>query len=146
MMVRGVEGMGVLRADYVYSYPASAGHPRGAFECRVCVVQDFWKGAFDGRPALLIATYLLCAAVCATITLTRRRQLATRAISGTALVLLVALTSQFWVVMLTEGASDLVKHMVGANFTLALVVVLTLAALCACAVRDPQDVPPPAAG
>lgn len=146
MMVRGVEGMGVLRADYVYSYPASAGHPQGAFECRVCVVQDLWKGLFGGKPALLIATYLLCVAVCGTITWTRWRQLATRAISGTALVLVVALTAQFWVVMLTEGTSDLVKHMAGANFTLALVVVLTLAALCACAVRDPQDVPPTAAG
>ena len=33
--------------------------------------------------------------------------------------------AQFWVVMLTEGANELIKHMVLANFMTALLIVVT---------------------
>ena len=32
---RGVSGMAILRADYIFSYPPSAGHPPNTAECRV---------------------------------------------------------------------------------------------------------------
>ncbi|WP_369069183.1 glycan biosynthesis hexose transferase WsfD [Kineococcus terrestris] len=143
MADRGAEGMGRLRADYVYSYPASAGRPQGALECRVCVVHDAWRAAFGGRPLVLLAAYLLAVGACVVVAHVRRRQPATRALAGAGLVLAVALAAQFWVVLLTDGASDLVKHLVGANFTLALLLVLATAAVGALACRDPRDVPAP---
>lgn len=38
MMERGLTGMAVLRADYVFSYPTSAGKPPNTQECRICIV------------------------------------------------------------------------------------------------------------
>jgi hypothetical protein len=127
MLGRGLDGMGELRATYVYSYPESAGRGPEATECRVCVVQTVWKGTFGKASALLVLAVLGCAAICAfaAFSADRRR----RATGGTGLFLASAVIAQFWTVMLTEGASDLLKHLVFANLLCLLLFVVTGATL-----------------
>ncbi|WP_033338546.1 glycan biosynthesis hexose transferase WsfD [Catenuloplanes japonicus] len=127
MLGRGLDGMGKLRAIYVFSYPESAGRGPEATECRVCVIQILWKNTFGKAAALLVAAVLACAAICAfgAVSADRRR----RAAGGTGLFLASAVIAQFWAVMLTEGASDLLKHMVFANLLCLILFVVTGAAL-----------------
>lgn len=121
MMGRGLTGMGVLRADYIYSYPPSAGNPPNSQECRVCIVQWTWKTLFGSAGILILFATIAAIAICwrlAVIARDRRRA----AVGAVGLLLATSSIAQFWVVMLTEGASDLIKHMVLANFMTALLI------------------------
>ncbi|MDP9115824.1 MAG: hypothetical protein M3O28_00845 [Actinomycetota bacterium] len=124
MAGRGLKGMAVLRADYVYSYPQSAQRPPNTEECRVCVLQTVWKAVFGAAPDLIVLVGLMCFGVCLYLAATRReREIAAVGVVG--MFLGLSAIAQFWVVMLTEGASDLIKHMVLANYLLALMFVIT---------------------
>ncbi|MDP9091887.1 MAG: hypothetical protein M3N95_02840 [Actinomycetota bacterium] len=123
MAGRGLKGMGVLRADYVYSYPQSAHLPPDTEECRVCVVQSVWKTVFGGAPAMIVIFGLLSFGVCLYLLATRRDRRST-AIAVAGIFAGLSAVAQFWVVMLTEGASDLIKHMVLANYMTALTFVI----------------------
>jgi hypothetical protein len=124
MLHRGLDGMAVDRADYIYSYPRSAGLGPNRFECRVCVVQKAWTTVFGKAPWLILAALLGCLAVCGFAAVSCRERDG-RAAGVTGLVLGTAVVTQFWAVMLTEGASDLIKHMVFTNLLLALLFVVT---------------------
>lgn len=123
MMGRGLTGMGVLRADYIYSYPTSAGNPPNSQECRICVLQWTWKTVFGAVGFLIFLATVAAIAICwrlAVIARDRRRA----AVGAVGLLLATSSIVQFWVVMLTEGASDLIKHMFLANFMTALLLVV----------------------
>ncbi len=121
LLERGLSGMGVFRADYVYSYPRSAGNPPKTQECRVCVLQWVWKTIFGAGGFLIFLATIGAIAICwrlAVIARDRRRA----AVGVVGLLLASSTIAQFWVVMLTEGASDLIKHMLLANFMTSLLI------------------------
>ncbi|MEO6020988.1 MAG: hypothetical protein ABIP45_12145 [Knoellia sp.] len=123
MLERGLAGMGVLRADYIFSYPPSAGLPPSSQECRVCLLQGTWKFLFGGSGSLILFTTLAAMGICARLLLVGIDQ-QHRAIGAVGLLLAFSSMVQFWVVMLTEGASDLIKHLVLTNFMTALLMVM----------------------
>jgi len=113
--------MGVLRADYIYSYPTSAGNPPNSQECRICVLQWTWKTVFGAAGFFIFLAIVAAIAICwrlAVIARERRRA----AVGAVGLLLATSSIVQFWVVMLTEGASDLIKQMVLASFMTRTVV------------------------
>lgn len=126
---RGVRAMAVLRADYLYSYPADAGRGPGRQECRVCVLQTAWTTAFAATPNVLLIVLGLAVGVCLLAARVARDDPRTRAAGGAGVFLAVGAAGQFWVALLTDGASDLVKHLVVADFSVALVLVVAFAAL-----------------
>ena len=124
MFERGAVGMTQLRVDYVSSYPQSAGLGPDQQECRVCVLSALWTAAFAGRAMLLVLLVIGCLAVCA-FTACSRPDRHARAVGGVGVFLVIGLVTQFWVVVLTDGASDLVKHLVVTNLMTALLLVVT---------------------
>ncbi|PRY16869.1 hypothetical protein [Kineococcus rhizosphaerae] len=131
MAGRGLEAMGVLRADYLYSYPADAGRGPEQQECRVCVLQTVWTTAFDETPDVLLLVLALAVAACVVLAWTARHSPRARAAGGAGVFLAVGAAGQFWVALLTDGASDLIKHLVVADFCVALVFATTVAAVLA---------------
>lgn len=131
MAGRGLEAVGVLRADYLYSYPVDAGRGPERQECRVCVLQTAWTTAFDGAPDVLLLVLALAVAACAVLAWAARHSPRARAAGGAGVFLAVGAAGQFWVALLTDGASDLIKHLVVADFCVALLFVTTVAALLA---------------
>lgn len=131
MLGRGVQAMGVLRSDYLYSYPAEAGKGPEQQECRVCLVQTAWQAAFAGTPNVLLLVLVLAVGVCASTAWMVRDNPRARAAGGAGLFLAVAVAGQFWVALLTDGASDLIKHLVFADFCVALLLVAALAGIIA---------------
>ncbi|WP_369228686.1 hypothetical protein AB5J52_49735 (plasmid) [Streptomyces sp. R39] len=127
MGARGVQGMTRPTLHHIGSYPADSGHPPFAKERRIAVVTEIFEG-FRVMPALIPLLWLgttVLGAVLATRTWARQ---SARAVGGLTICVVVTLLMQFWMVVLTEGASDLHKHMIGADFLTALCI--PLAALC----------------
>ncbi len=120
MMDRGMAGMAIWRPDYLGSYPPSAHLPPRSKECRICAVQWVWKGLFGPAPWLIFVLTLIAMGCCLRLALTRRDDRRLVAVGVLGLVLAWSSIAQFWVVMLTVGAADLVKHMVLSDFLTAL--------------------------
>lgn len=127
MGARGVQAVTRPTLDYLGAYPAGSGHPPYAKDRRIAVVTTIFD-TLRAVPALVPLLWL------GTITLggvlasrTWARQSA-RAVGRMTVCVVLALVLQFWAVMLSEGASDLYKHMIFTGYLTALCI--PLAALC----------------
>jgi hypothetical protein len=134
---RGLVGMSATRPQYLGNYPASSAAAPYAQECRVCVAAAAFTLAEPFRWVVIPGIWLL--ALIGGIRLARRRDLPLRA-QGVGVVLAglsAATVVQFWTVMLTEGDSDVEKHLVFALFGTMLLGPLGAAALAAADMRRP---------
>lgn len=126
---RGLEGVSAARPSYLGDYPVSAGHAAYAQECRVCVVEVAFTLAEPVRwivfPLLWIGSILAGL----TLAIRGRRSAAARSAGGVLAAIGVSTLAQFWIVMLSDGDSDLQKHMVFTDFGTCLLGPLLLAAL-----------------
>ena len=126
---RGFEGMSAARPSYLGNYQAGAGHEAYAKECRVCVAEVAFTLA---EPVRWIVYPLLWGGsilVGLVLAVRHRRSPAARSVGGTLAAVGVATVAQFWIVMLSDGDSDLQKHMVFSNFGTCLLGPLLIAAL-----------------
>ena len=134
---RGLVGMSATRPPYLGNYQASSGAAPYAQECRVCVAAAAFTLAEPFRWMVIPGIWLL--ALIGGIRLARRRDLPIRAqgVGAVLAALSAATVVQFWTVMLTEGDSDVEKHLVFALFGTMLLGPLGAAALAAADTRRP---------
>ena len=126
---RGLAGMAAVRPSYLGDYQVGSGHPPYAKDCRVCVVEAAFTLAEPLRwivyPGLwgasLVAGLLLA--------VRRRGNAAARSSGGTLAALSAVSVLQFYLVMLSDGESDLQKHMIFTDFGTCLLGPLAIAAL-----------------
>ena len=132
----GLRGMAAWRPKYLGTYTPDSGREPRARECRICVYAAVFSIARQ-QPGLFVGLWV--ATLAAGIAVLRNRRLAAdeRAVGRLSIFLVVAATSQFWTVMLSEGISDLHKHLVFTNFLTALCVPM----LVACVFLRPKDSP-----
>jgi len=127
LLSRTVDGMTRPTLGYLGSYPADAGEPPFAKERRITVatsVLEFWGVA----PALLL---LVLAATLILGLLTAAREVCSppgRALGRLAAITVIAAVTQAGAVILTEGSSELYKHMIVAD----LLVLLCVPLACGC--------------
>jgi hypothetical protein len=109
---RGLTGLAATRPSYLGNYLAGSGARPFEQECRFCVAGAAFTLAEPFRWAVIPGLWL--GALIIGIRLARKRKLPARARGvGVVLAAVAAGTiAQFWVVMLTEGDSDLEKHLV----------------------------------
>jgi hypothetical protein len=126
---RGLEGVSAARPSYLGNYPVSAGHAPYAQECRVCVVEVAFTLAEPVR--WIVYPLLWIGSVLAGLLLAvrGRRSPAARSAGGALAAIGVSTLAQFWIVMLSDGDSDLQKHMVFTDFGTCLLGPLLIAAL-----------------
>ncbi|MEU2718307.1 hypothetical protein [Streptomyces sp. NPDC007205] len=129
MGARGVQGMTRLNLEYLGSYPAGSGHAPYAKEHRIAVVSEIFD-SFNVMPALIPLLWLVTLALGAVLASRTWARNSARAVGRMTVCLVLALVLQFWTVVLTEGASELHKHMIFVDFLTALC--MPLAALCLC--------------
>lgn len=127
MGARGLQGMTNPTLHHIGSYPADSGHQPFAKERRIVVVTKIFE-FFRSVPALIPLLWLgtiVLGAVLASRTWARQ---SARAVGRLAVCLVITLLLQFGMVIMTEGASDLNKHLITADFLTALCI--PLSALC----------------
>lgn len=143
---RGLAGVSATRPGYLGNYQASSGAAPYARECRVCVATATFTLAQPFRWLAIPGLWIV--ALAGGIHVARRRRAPARARGlGVVLAAMSAATiAQFWAVMLTEGDSDIQKHMVFAVFgTMLLGPLLAAAVVAADQERRPVAVEPGAA-
>jgi hypothetical protein len=131
MADRGLTGVADTRPSYLGNYLASSGAEPYAQECRLCVATAAFTLAEPFRWVVIPGLWI--AAMFFGIRLARRRRAPARA-RGVGVVLAglaVATVAQFWTVMLTEGDSDIDKHLVFVVFGTMLLGPLAAAAVAA---------------
>ncbi|MEV7003986.1 hypothetical protein AB0N62_41045 [Streptomyces sp. NPDC093982] len=125
---RGVQAVTKPTLDnYLGSYPAGSGHLAYAKERRVVVVTtlfEFLQKAPALVPLMWLGTIILGALLA---TRTWARPLV-RAVGRMTVCVVIALTLQFWLVMMTEGAGDIYKHMIPTGYLTAICI--PLSAIC----------------
>ena len=126
---RGLDGVAAARPDYLGEYPADAGHPAYAQECRVCVVETAFTLAEPVRWIVFPALWFGALIAGLVLAVRGRRRAEGRSAGGVLAALSAATIAQFWFVMLTEGGSDLARSMVFTDFGTCLLGPLLLAAL-----------------
>jgi hypothetical protein len=128
MGARGVQAMTHPTLDnYLGAYPPDSGHPPYSKERRIVVVTrifEFFHSVPALVPLLLLGTLTL-GAVLASRTWARP---SARAVGRMTVCLVLSVFCLFWLAMLSEGASDIYKHMIPADFLTALC--MPLAVLC----------------
>ena len=124
----GLRGMGVWRQNYLGTYTPGSGHPPGARECRICVYEQIFRAAHD-QPVLVPLLWLATLGWGIAVVRDRRLDAPSRAVGRLAVVLVAAAVSEFWATMLSEGISDLYKHLIVTNFLTALCVPALVACL-----------------
>lgn len=125
---RGLDGLSATRPSYLGNYLAGSGAQPFEQECRFCVATAAFTLAEPFRWVVIPGLWL--GALIIGIRLARRRRLPARA-RGVGIVLAglaVATIAQFWIVLLTEGDSDLERHLV-----FALLGTMLLGPLCGAA-------------
>jgi hypothetical protein len=140
---RGLAGMDAPRPSYLGDYQADSGHAPYAQDCRVCVVEAAFTLAEPVRwivyPLLwggtLVAGLLLA--------IRKRRNVAARSVGGTLAALSAATMLQFYLVMFSDGQSDLPKHMVFTDFGTCLLGPLAVAAIVALDLATQTPLEPP---
>lgn len=129
---RGLAGMAQTRPSYLGNYLASSGADPYAKECRVCIAPALFTLTQPMRWVVIPGLWAV-ALVGGILLMSRRRFVPARArgvgvvLAGTA----AATVAQFWAVMLSEGDSDIEKHMVLAVFGTMLLGPLLIAAVAA---------------
>jgi hypothetical protein len=126
---RGLDGVSAARPDYLGNFPADAGHPAYAQECRVCVVEAAFTLAEPLRWFVFPALWLGALIAGLVLAVRGRARPEGRSAGGVLAALAAATIAQFWFVMLTEGDSDLAKNMVFTNLGTCLLGPLLIAAL-----------------
>ena len=126
---RGLDGVSAARPDYLGNYPADAGHPAYAQECRVCVVEAAFTLAEPMRWFVFPALWLGALVAGLVLAIRGRKRPEGRSAGGVLAAFAAATIAQFWFVMLTEGDSDLAKNMVFTNLGTCLLGPLLIAAL-----------------
>ena len=138
---RGLEGVSAARPSYLGNYPVSAGRPPYAQDCRVCIVEVAFTLAEPLR--WIVYPLLWGGSILAGLLLAvrGRRSAAARSAGGTLAAIGVSTLAQFWIVMLTDGDSDLQKHMVFTDFGSCLLGPLLIAALIGLDLATEKPVP-----
>jgi len=126
---RGLDGVSAARPDYLGNYPAAAGHPAYAQECRVCVVEAAFTLAEPLRWFVFPALWLGALVAGLVLAIRGRARPAGRSAGGVLAAVAAATIAQFWFVMLTEGDNDLAKNMVFTDLGTCLLGPLLIAAL-----------------
>jgi hypothetical protein len=115
----GLRAMSHFREDYLGTYTPTSGQPPGTRECRLC----FYTGVFNvagHMPMLIVGLWFFT--FLAGLRVLRESVLdhTERAIGRLGVILAGAAVCEFWAVMLSEGRSDTVKHMIFTNLLSAL--------------------------
>ena len=126
---RGLDGVTAARPDYLGNYPADAGHPAYAQECRVCVVEAAFTLAEPLRWFVFPALWLGALVAGLVLAFRGRHRPEGRSAGGVLAALAAATIAQFWFVMLGEGDGDLAKNMVFTDLGTCLLGPLLIAAL-----------------
>jgi hypothetical protein len=108
----------------------------------VCVWQSIWEGTVGNWGPFVVLLTLLAILLCARLAITRSSR-GPQAVGVLGLFVALSMMAQFWVVMLTEGAQDLTKHLVFTNFLAGLLAVITVVASYLL-LSTPRRAPPPA--
>ncbi|HEV2636223.1 MAG TPA: hypothetical protein VGX23_13805 [Actinocrinis sp.] len=109
---RGLDGLAASRPSYLGNYLASSGAAAGEQECRFCVASAAFTLTEPFRWVVIPGMWL--AGIFCGIRLARKRKLPARA-RGVGIVLAAVAAAtfvEFWVVMVTEGDSDVAKNLV----------------------------------
>jgi hypothetical protein len=128
---RGLVGVAATRPPYLGNYQAGSGADPYEKECRMCVATAAFTLTEPFRWVVIPGLWI--GALFGGIRLARKRSAPARA-RGVGAVLAsvsVATVAQFWLVMLTEGDSDIEKHMLPVVFGTMLLGPLLVAALTA---------------
>jgi len=129
---RGLAGMAATRPSYLGNYLASSGAAPYARECRVCVASAMFTLSQPLR--WVVIPSLWAAAFTGGLWLAGKRRAVPPRARGVGVVLAgiaAATVAQFWTVMLSEGDSDVEKHLVFALFGTMLLGPLMVAAVAA---------------
>ncbi len=138
---RGLTGVAATRPSYLGNYEAASGAPPYEKECRVCVAAAAFTLTEPFRWVVIPGLWIV--AVLAGVRMARRRSAPARA-RGVGVVLAsvsAATVAQFWLVMLTEGDSDIEKHMLLVVFGTMLLGPLLFATLAAADQARPSSTP-----
>jgi len=122
MLDRGLDAMAHPVLGYLGSYTADSGQPASAKEHRWPVVQEV-SVVFAAVPALFIFVELLTPVLGIAVASRRRLGRQSRAFGMATALFSASLILQFWAVMLSEGASEIYKHMIVVTFMNALCLV-----------------------
>ncbi|WP_158895316.1 hypothetical protein [Amycolatopsis anabasis] len=124
----GMKGMaGYGTETYMANYPAEAGLAPYAKENRIAVI-TWMASVFRAVPWLFALQWLLVLLVCVTVARRSRRAPRRQSVGILGLVLLGALTTQFWAVMMSEGQNEIFKHMVVVDQMMFLTIPVLLTA------------------
>jgi hypothetical protein len=126
----GFDGVGAVahwRQDYLGTYTAGSGHAPGSRECRVCAYTALFA-ATRHVPLLVAVLWVLTFTVGLSVARSEAITGEERAVGRLAVILPLAAVVELWVVMLTEGRSDLFKHMIFTNLLTALCLPVLVAA------------------
>jgi len=113
----GLDAMSVWHENYLGTFQANTGHPAGAVETRIGVFTDLFR---DQPPAVFVMAWLAMLGFGILAARDRRTGPRERAVGGLAVFLAVAVACELWAVMLSEGLSDVDKHMILTNELFAL--------------------------
>jgi hypothetical protein len=145
MAERGIGAMTKPRLDYIGSFTADSGHSPLEKEHRI----PLFSGIFNFlavAPVLIPFLHLLALVLAYAVQSRPRTGRAAVALGSAVIVLIPSAWLQFWAVMLTEGQSEIYKHMIIVDFMTALLIPLgaALAAILASggSRHGPQSVPP----
>jgi len=122
MLDRGLDAMAHPVLSYLGSYTIESGQPASAKETRWPVVQGI-SVVFAAVPALFIFVELLTPVLGIAVASRRRLGRQSRAFGMASALFSLSLILQFWAVMLSEGASEIYKHMIVVTFMNALCLV-----------------------
>jgi hypothetical protein len=119
MTDRGLDAIAHPELNYLGSYPASSGAQPWAKEHRFPIVEGI-SALFAALPLLIVVIQLVAIALGIAVASRRRLGARANAFGRASVFFIVALWLQFWTVMLSDGASEIYKHMIVATFMSAL--------------------------
>jgi hypothetical protein len=116
---RGLEAMAQPQLNYLGSYMADSGKPPSTKDQRVPVISSI-STVFRVVPLLLVVIQLVTLFLAIAVATRRRLGAPAVALARAVIVAVFALWLQFWAVMLSEGQSEIYKHMIIATFISSL--------------------------